>query len=44
MLYTDCVPFKLVDSPALLRGNSCGRGGQIVFDHHNANGGAVANT
>jgi hypothetical protein len=31
LLYTDRVPFELLDSAALLRRESCGGGGQIVF-------------
>jgi hypothetical protein len=31
LLYTDRVPFELLDSAALLRRESCGGGGQLVF-------------
>jgi hypothetical protein len=31
LIYTDRVPFELLDSAALLRRESCGGGGQIVF-------------
>jgi hypothetical protein len=31
LLYTDRVPFELLDSAALLGRESCGGGGQIVF-------------
>jgi hypothetical protein len=31
LLYANRVPFELLDSPALIRRESCGGGGQIVF-------------
>jgi hypothetical protein len=31
LLFTDSFPFELLDSAALLRRESCGGGGQIVF-------------
>jgi hypothetical protein len=31
LLYTDSVPFELLDSAALVSRESCGGGGQIVF-------------
>jgi hypothetical protein len=48
LLYTDRVPFELLDSAALLWRESCGGGGGAnsisKFDHYNINGGAVDNT
>jgi hypothetical protein len=47
LLYTDRVPFELLDSAALVWRETCGGEGAnsiSKFDHHNINGGAVNNT